>query len=101
MVTGTATAVLQAFHAGARTFQDVVTRTGLARDVVSAAADQLVRMGYLEATELTIGCPPSGCGSCASGSASGGAGCGAAGPSTRRSGRAVVSIGLPRRRPTP
>ena len=59
--------MLDAFDAGAHSRADVARRTGLRADVVDAAVDHLVRMGRLEAAELTSGCPDGGCGVCASG----------------------------------
>ncbi|MCE1178075.1 MAG: FeoC-like transcriptional regulator [Micrococcales bacterium] len=91
-------AVLAAFEAGAESLDDVSRRTGLDRDVVSAAVDQLVRMGRIDARELAIGCPSGGCGSCASGTSDGQAGCGADGPSGTRSGPVLVTLSL--RRPS-
>jgi hypothetical protein len=84
-------AVLSAFEDGASTLPDVARVTGLSRELVDAAVDHLVRMGRIDASELTIGCPDGGCGSCASGSA-GSAGCGAAGPSATRSGPVLVAL---------
>jgi hypothetical protein len=88
--------VLTAIEAGARSRHDVVATTGLPLDVVDASVDHLVRIGRLEARELSSGCPSAGCGSCASGVADG-PGCGAPRPSAQRSGRALVQIGLPPR----
>lgn len=89
--------VLTAFEDGARSRTDVVTRTGLRRDVVDAAIDHLLRIGRLDARELTSGCPGGGCGSCASGVGDT-PGCGASGPSAARSGPVLVSLTV-RRRP--
>ncbi|HET8601976.1 MAG TPA: FeoC-like transcriptional regulator [Segeticoccus sp.] len=87
-------AVLDAFAAGATSVDQVAGRTGLSADVVRTAVDQLVRLGRMDAKELTVGCPDGGCGSCASGTADGGAGCGASGPSMRRSGPVLVSLAV-------
>jgi hypothetical protein len=87
--------VLGAFEDGARSRAGVCDRTGLRRDVVDAAIEHLVRMGRLEARELTGGCPDGGCGSCASGSGDA-PGCGAPAPSARRSGPVLVSLSLRR-----
>ncbi len=90
------TAVLAAFEGGARSLDEVGTRTGLSRDVVSAAVEHLVRLGRIEAKELAIGCPSAGCGSCASGTADGTPGCGAPQPSGQRSGPVLVTLSLRR-----
>jgi len=92
------TAVLAAFEEGVESLPEVAERTGLSLDVVRAAVDHLVRLGRLDAREMATGCPGGGCGSCASASPDGAPGCGASGPSARRSGPVLVSIGLPRRR---
>jgi hypothetical protein len=83
--------VLSALEDGASSRTAVSDRTGLRRDVVDAAIEHLLRMGRLDARELTTGCPDGGCGSCASGSGNS-PGCGAAGPSARRSGPVLVSL---------
>lgn len=93
---GPLTRVLEAFTTGVRSVDEVVTRTGLTRDVVDAAISHLIRAGRIEARELSIGCPDGGCGSCASGTSDGQAGCGATGPSSRRSGPALVTLSLRR-----
>ena len=90
-------AVLGAFEGGARSRTDVCTRTGLRRDVVDAAIDHLLRMGRLDARELTTGCPAGGCGSCASGIGDS-PGCDAAGPSAGRSGPVLVTLSVRRSR---
>ena len=97
-MSGPLSAVLGAFEAGAGSLAEVAQRTSLAPDVVSAAVEQLVRMGRLESRELAMGCPSSGCGGCASGTVEGTAGCGAAGPDPGRRGPALVALTL-RRRP--
>lgn len=83
--------VLGAFQDGARSRTDVCDRTGLRRDVVDAAIEHLLRMGRLDAKELSTGCPSGGCGSCASGVGDA-PGCGAGGPSATRSGPVLVSL---------
>lgn len=93
---GPLTAVLSALDAGAHSLGDVATRCGLPLDTVRASVDHLVRMGRLEATELAIGCPTGGCGSCASGTGTGAAGCGSSAPSGRRSGPVLVTISVRR-----
>jgi hypothetical protein len=87
--------VLAAFEDGARSRTDVCTTTGLRRDVVDAAIEHLLRMGRLDAQQLTVGCPDGGCGSCASGHGDA-PGCGAGGPSARRSGPVLVSLSVRR-----
>lgn len=86
-------AVLDAFAAGAHTRAELARATGLRPDVVDAALDHLVRMGRVQAKELSTGCPTGGCGSCASGNA-GAPGCGAPGPSPQRRGPALVQLTL-------
>lgn len=94
---GPLTAVLAAFDAGAHSLDEVATRCALPLDTVRACVDHLVRMGRLEAKELAIGCPTSGCGSCASGTDDGTAGCGSSAPSSRRSGPVLVALSVRRR----
>ena len=89
------TAVLDAFAGGAGSLAEVAQRTGLSPSVVSASVDHLVRMGRLEAKQLSVGCPSGGCGSCASG-VDEGPGCGASGPSKDRSGPVLVALTLRR-----
>ncbi|CAI9407571.1 hypothetical protein AESSP_01848 [Aestuariimicrobium sp. T2.26MG-19.2B] len=98
VVSAPLSSVLAAFGAGALSLDEVADRTGLDRDVVDAAVDHLRRMGRLRATELAVGCPSGGCGSCASGRPDATAGCGAAAPSAHRSGPVLVQLSLPRRR---
>lgn len=83
--------VLAAFDAGARSRAEIGSLTGLRRDSVDAAIEHLVRMGRLEARELSTGCPGGGCGACASG-VDGAPGCGASGPSAQRSGPVLVQL---------
>jgi DprA winged helix domain len=61
-------AVLAELSAGARTLDDVARRTGLDRGLVSAAVEQLVRLGRVESSTLSTSCPDSGCGRCAASS---------------------------------
>ena len=58
-------AVLDAYRAGAVTHAEASRVTGLSLGMVSAAVDHLVRLGLLERTVVTLGCPSAGCGSCA------------------------------------
>ncbi len=89
-------AVLQAFDDGAGTLHEVGVRTGLDPDVVRAAVDHLVRAGYLDASELAVGCPSGGCSSCASG-VDDAPGCGASGSSVGRAGPVLVALTPTRR----
>lgn len=87
--------VLAAFGEGVHSLDEVAARVGLSRDTVEGAVEQLVRMGRIEARELAIGCPSSGCGGCAMGRSDGSAACGASGPAERRaSGPALVTYEL-------
>ena len=88
--------VLTAITAGAGSVAEITSVTGLREDVVRAGIGHLVRSGTLEARELSMGCPASGCGGCASGRSDGSAGCGALGPSPGRRGAALVAL-TPRR----
>ena len=58
--------VLAEITAGTPTLSEIARRTGLSDDVVHAAVDHLVRAGRLMSTELSLGCPPGGCGTCPS-----------------------------------
>ncbi len=84
--------MLDAFAVGAVSLDEVARRTGLARDAVDAAVDHLVRMGLIDAKELSLGCPSGGCGTCASGAADGAPGCGAPAPSATRRGPVLVTL---------
>lgn len=86
--------VLSAIAGGAGSFDRIAERTGLAEDVCRVAVDHLVRAGRLQARELAVGCPASGCGGCASGRPDGSAGCGAIGPSSVRRGPTLVAFSL-------
>ena len=84
-------AVLDAFEAGAPSRSAVARTTGLRPDVVDAAIAHLLRMGRLDAKELSTGCPTGGCGSCASG-VEDAPGCGAPSASPTRSGPTLVQL---------
>lgn len=71
-MSGPLTQVLNALTAGVWSLAEVSRRTGLPADVVQASVDHLVRMGKLQADELTAGCPTGGCSSCPSSTADGG-----------------------------
>jgi hypothetical protein len=82
-------AVLAELTAGAPTLDDVARRTGLDRDVVAAAVDQLVRLGRVSASTLSSTCPDDGCGGCTT------SGCGARGrpaPAGRRPVLVALSV---------
>ena len=85
--------VLDALASGCRSLPEVAERTGLAIDTVRTATDHLVRMGRIEAREMAMGCPSSGCSSCAS-AVDGAPGCGAA-PSENR-GPVLVTLSVRR-----
>jgi len=90
--------VLAEVEAGTPTVAEIARRAGLDEVVVHAAVDHLVRSGRLESRELSIGCPPSGCGGCASAGPEGGPGCGRPAPVTgRRPGLVTLTL---RRRPS-
>lgn len=89
-------AVLTAFEGDVHSLDDIARRTGLSRDVVSAAVDHLVRAGRIEARTLAVGCPDGGCGSCASGTSAGEPGCGAPEPGRSRTGPVLVALSLRR-----
>lgn len=84
-------AVLDAFEAGAGSRADVARSTGLRAEAVDAAVEHLLRMGRLDAKELSMGCPGGGCGSCASG-VDDSPGCGATAASPGRSGPVLVEL---------
>ena len=63
--------VLAELAAGTPTVAEMSRHSGLAESVVRAAVDHLLRSGRVESSELSIGCPPSGCGGCAAASADG------------------------------
>lgn len=88
--------VLGALEGGAGSLAEVSARTGLERQLVEAAVHHLVRLGHLEATELSMGCPPAGCGGCASAEPGGTAGCGASAPSAARRGPTLVALSVRR-----
>lgn len=91
-MSGPLTSVLAAFESGAGSLAEATARTALPADVVRASVDHLVRTGRLDARELAMGCPASGCGSCASASAQGTPGCGAAAPNPGRRGPVLVAL---------
>lgn len=98
-VRGPLSQVLAAVEAGTPTVAEIARRSGLDEAVVHAAIDHLVRSGRIESRELSIGCPPSGCGGCASAGPDGAPGCGRPAPvAGRRPG--LVTLTLRRRNPS-
>ena len=89
--------VLDEVRAGTPTVAEMARRCDLDEDVVRAAVEHLVRAGRIEARELSLGCPPSGCGGCASAGTDGEPGCGRPAATTpgRRAG--LVTLTLSRR----
>lgn len=71
-MSGPLSQVLGALTDGVGSLAEVARRTGLRPEVVQASVDHLVRMGRLEADELSAGCPTGGCGTCPVASADGG-----------------------------
>ncbi len=95
-MTGPLTTVLAELAAGTPTVAEMVRRSGLDESVLRAAVDHLVRAGRVDARELSIGCPASGCGGCAAATDAGTPGCGRTTPvSGRRAG--LVTLTLTRR----
>ncbi len=96
-VRGPLTRVLAEVEAGTPTVAEIARRCELDEAVARAAIDHLVRAGRVEARELSIGCPPSGCGGCASASAEGTPGCGLPAPVPgRRPGLVTLTLGRTR-----
>lgn len=90
-------AVLAAVDGGAGTLTELSRRTGLDREMVSAAVEHLERAGQLTATVLAAGCPSGGCGSCATAQVDGpggsaAPGCGSAAPDPGRRGPVLVAF---------
>jgi hypothetical protein len=57
-------AVLAELTAGTPTLDAVARRTGLDVELVEAVVGQLVRLGRVSSSEITLGCPASGCARC-------------------------------------
>lgn len=96
-MSGPLSLVLAEITAGTPTVADMIRNTGLPDEVVRAALDHLVRSGRVTASELSIGCPSGGCGTCGS-ALDGAPGCGRTAPdpvSGRRPG--LVTLTLTRR----
>ena len=86
--------VLEAFRAGAVSLDQIAERTGLPATIVRTSVGHLIRMGRIQAKELSMGCPGGGCSSCASATAEGTPGCGASGPSPLRRGPVLAALRL-------
>jgi hypothetical protein len=56
--------VLAAFRAGAASTADLAVATGLDRELVAVALDQLVGLGLVTRSAVSSGCPEGGCGGC-------------------------------------
>lgn len=85
--------VLREFTRGATTTDEIARVTGLDRELVAVALDQLVALGLVSRQSMSAGCPDGGCGGCPS---STGPGC-AARAARPRGG--VVTLSLSRRAP--
>lgn len=85
--------VLLEFTRGATTTEEIARATGLDRELVAVALDQLVTLGLVTRQSMSSGCPDGGCGGCPS---STGQGC--ASPATSPRG-GVVTLSLSRRLP--
>lgn len=95
-MSGPLSTVLAELEAGTPTVAEMVRRSGLNESVLRAAVDHLVRDGRVQARELSMGCPASGCGGCAAAADSGAPGCGLPAPVPgRRAG--LVTLSLTRR----
>jgi hypothetical protein len=95
-VSGPLSIVLAELAAGTPTLTEMARRSGLEESVVRAAVNHLIRSGRVEARELSMGCPASGCGNCASGTDTGAPGCGLGAPVPgRRAG--LITLTLTRR----
>ncbi len=86
---GSLASVLDAFTSGALTLDDIARTTGLHRDLVRVAVDQLVTLGLIRSEDTSTACPPSGCGGCSSPT---GTGCGTGG-AAQRGGLVTLTIG--------
>jgi hypothetical protein len=89
--------VLAALDGGAGDLGEVTARTGLDRELVTAAVAHLIRSGHLHAEQLSTGCPATGCSGCGSYTAPGlvrSGGC--AGDTASSDGRGPVLITINR-----
>jgi hypothetical protein len=82
--------VLEAFRAGVSSTDDISRVTGLDRDLVDVALEQLTSLGLVTRSSMASGCPEGGCGGCP---APTGHGCGTA---TTRGGLVTLTLGRPR-----
>ena len=87
--------ILREFTRGAVTTDEIARTTGLDRELVAVALDQLVALGLVTRESMSSGCPDGGCGGCP---APTGHGCGAL-AATPRGG--VVTLSLSPHPPTP
>lgn len=90
------TAVMEAIRDGCDNIAGLATRTGLSEDLVRAGLAHLTRLGMIEATELTAGCPGGGCGSCALACTGGRPGCTPSSPLGARQPPTLVQLRLRR-----
>ncbi len=90
MSAGPLRAVLAELEAGTATVTQIATNCGLSESMTKAALDHLVRSGRVAAKELSVGCPPSGCGGCALAT-------GGCGQPKASSGRGLVTLSLMRK----
>ncbi len=81
--------VLDAFSSGATSTHDISRRTGLDRELVGVAVDQLVALGLLTRDSIGGGCPDGGCTGCG---APTGSDCSTPGPG---GGLVTLSLGRP------
>ena len=93
--TGALGDVLREFTRGAATTDEIARTTGLDRELVAVALDELVALGLVTRESMSSGCPDGACGGCP---APTGHGCRAL-AATPRGG--VVTLSLSRRPPTP
>ncbi|GAB3624048.1 hypothetical protein GCM10027418_21320 [Mariniluteicoccus endophyticus] len=90
-MSGPLSQVLAAIEDGATSVDDIARRCTMEPSAVRAGIDHLVRMGRLETSELSSGCPSGGCGTCAS-AVEGAPGCGSPRPSAARRGPVLVQL---------
>ncbi len=88
--TGALGDVLREFTRGAATTDEIARTTGLDRELVAVALDQLVALGLVIRESMSSGCPAGGCGGCP---APTGHGCGAFAAAPRGG---VVTLSLSR-----
>ena len=93
-MSGPLTRIIEAFGQGVTTVDDLARQTGMPLEIARASVEHLVRMGRIEARELALGCPSSGCGGCASALGDGTPGCGLPEPMLPHAKRAGSARGL-------